>query len=253
MPKPKNTYVIVVDVSEGLGLDYSTFSVIDVTQIPYKVVATFRDNTTKPILLPTIVVSEAKKYNDAFVLVEINSIGLQVSDIIHYDLAYENLIKIQIKGKQGQQWTPGFVKKMAFGVKTSTQTKQIGCTNLKALIESDKLIIKDELIIKELTTFTADKRTYKAEEGTNDDLAMTLVNFSWLMAQKFFRESVSNDIRQVLQQEQLNVMDQDLVPFGVIDNGIDDPWDNDKLDGWIEDRMKLYPFDDLNWDPKFRL
>jgi hypothetical protein len=253
MPKPKNTYVIVVDVSEGLGLDYSTFSVIDVTQIPYKVVATFRDNTTKPILLPTIVVSEAKKYNDAFVLVEINSIGLQVSDIIHYDLAYENLIKIQIKGKQGQQWTPGFAKRMAFGVKTSTQTKQIGCTNLKALVESDKLIIKDELIIKELTTFTADKRTYKAEEGTNDDLVMTLVNFSWLMAQKFFRESVSNDIRQVLQQEQLNVMDQDLVPFGVIDNGIDDPWDNDKLDGWIEDRMKLYPFDDLNWDPKFRL
>lgn len=249
VPQPKHTYVIVVDVSEGLGLDYSTFSVIDVTQIPYKVVATFRDNNIKPILLPTMVVSEAKKFNEAFILVEINSIGLQVSDIIHYDLAYENLIKIQIKGKQGQQWTPGYAKKVAFGVKTSTQTKQIGCTNLKALVESDKLIIKDELLIKELTTFSADKKTFKAEEGSNDDMVMTLVNFSWLMAQKFFRESVQSDIRQVLQEEQMHIMDQDLVPFGAIDNGIDDVYEKD-ADGdlWIQDRKRSFVFDNFDWD-----
>jgi len=248
-PLPKHTYVIVVDVSEGLGLDYSTFSVIDVTQIPYKVVATFRDNQVKPILLPTLVVSEAKKYNEAFILVEINSIGLQVSDIIHYDMAYENLIKIQLKGKQGQQWTPGYTKKVAFGVKTSTQTKQIGCTNLKALVESDKLIIKDELLIKELTTFSADKRTFKAEEGNNDDMVMTLVNFSWLMAQKFFRESVQSDIRQVLQEEQLQIMDQDLVPFGAIDNGLDNDFEKD-ADGelWIQDRKRSFVFDNFDWD-----
>lgn len=255
MPKPNSTYVIVVDVSEGLGLDYSTFSVIDVSSLPYKVVAVFRDNQIKPILLPTMVVSEAKKYNEAFILVEINSIGLQVADIIHYDLAYENLIKIQLKGKQGQQWSPGYTKKLAFGVKTSVQTKQIGCTNLKALVESDKLVIKDELLIKELTTFSADKKTFKAEEGSHDDMVMTLVNFSWLMAQKFFRESVQSDIRQVLQEEQLHIMDQDLVPFGIIDNGLDDVFDKELSDGdiWFEDRKNRFPFDNFGWDWKTKL
>jgi len=256
MPKPNHTYAIIVDVAEGLGLDSSTYSVIDVTSIPYKQVAIFRDNQIKPILLPAQVVSMAKRYNDAFVLVEINSIGLQVADMIHYDMAYENLIKIQSKGKQGQQWTAGHKKNIAFGVKTSVQTKQIGCTNLKSMIESDKLIIKDEGTIKEFTTFAVDKRTYKAEQGSNDDLVMTLVNFAWLMAQKFFRESVSNDIRKVLQEEQLNIMDQDLVPFGIIDNGLDDPFENPRdAQGnyWMEDRQKMYPFDDFNWDWRNKL
>jgi hypothetical protein len=230
--------------------------VIDVTSIPYKQVAIFRDNQIKPILLPAQIVSMAKRYNEAFVLVEINSIGLQVADMIHYDMAYENLIKIQSKGKQGQQWTAGHKKNIAFGVKTSVQTKQIGCTNLKSMIESDKLIIKDEGTIKEFTTFAVDKRTYKAEQGSNDDLVMTLVNFAWLMAQKFFRESVSNDIRKVLQEEQLNIMDQDLIPFGIIDNGLDDPFENPRdAQGnyWMEDRQKMYPFDDFNWDWRNKL
>ena len=233
-PQKKHTYVIAVDVSEGLGQDYSTFSVIDVTELPYKVVATYKDNEVKPIFFPTIIVSEAKKYNDAFILVEINSIGLQVADIIHYDLAYDNLIKIQLKGKQGQQWTGGYSKKIAFGLKTSPQTKQIGCTNLKALIESDKLIIKDEQIINELTTFAVDKRTYKAEAGSHDDLVMTLVSFAWLMAQKFFRETVQNDVRFALEQEQANIMDLDVVPFGVIDNGLNQRIEKDGDDYWLE-------------------
>lgn len=255
-PQPDHTYVIVVDVSEGLGLDYSTFSVIDVTTLPYRVVAIFRDNQVKPILLPSLVVAEAKKYNDAFILVEINSIGLQVADIIHYDLAYENLIKIQLKGKQGQQWTPGYAKKLAFGVKTSPQTKQIGCTNLKALIESDKLIVKDELVVKEFTTFSVDKKSFKAEEGNNDDLVMTLVNFAWLMAQKFFRETVMSDIRKILQEEQLQIMDQDLVPFGIIDDGVNNT-DDSPIDAngdyWVESRKALYPFDNYSVDWRAKL
>ena len=256
MPQAGHTYTIVVDVAEGLGQDYSTYSVIDVTTIPYKQVAIFKDNQIKPILLPTQVVSMAKRYNEAFILVEINSIGLQVADMIHYDLAYENLVKIQSKGKQGQQWTAGHKKNIAFGVKTSVQTKQIGCTNLKTMVESDKLIIRDESTIKELTTFAVDKKTYKAEIGSNDDLVMTLVNFAWLMAQKFFRESMDNDIRRVLQEEQLHIMDQDLVPFGIIDNGIDDPF-NDMTDPngdiWLDDRKKLYPFDNYAYDWRTKL
>jgi hypothetical protein len=249
-PQKKRVYTLVVDVSEGLGLDYSTFSVIDVTEIPYKVVATYRDNDVKPIFFPTLIVSEAKKYNEAFILVEINSIGLQVADIIHYDLAYENLVKIQLKGKQGQQWTQGFTKKVAFGLKTSPQTKQIGCTNLKALIESDKIIIKDEAIIKELTTFAVDKRSFKAEEGSHDDLVMTLVNFSWLMAQKFFRETVKNDARFVIEQEQAELLDREFVPFGFIDDGLNDEHNLERdRDGdlWHREREELYPFDDMSW------
>jgi hypothetical protein len=247
-PDPSRTYCMTVDVAEGQGLDYSTFSIIDVSEIPYQVVATFKDNKISPFLFPTIIVQTAKIFNEAFILVEINSIGLQVADIIHYELAYENLIKIEMKGKQGQQQTPGFKKKIAFGLKQSVQTKMIGCTNLKTLVESDKLIINDESTINELMTFSADKKSFKAEEGNNDDLAMTLVNFGWLTGQKYFKENINNDIRKTLQKEILNVMDQDMVPFGIIDNGIDKPGDMDAAgDLWFEDRANLYPFDDLNW------
>ena len=250
-PKINHTYTMTVDVAEGQGLDYSTFSVIDVTEIPYRQVAVYRNNTIVPMLFPTAIVQTANMYNEAFILVEINSIGLQVSDIIHYDFAYENLIKIEVKGKQGQQQTPGFKKKIAFGLKTSSQTKIIGCTNLKTLIESDKLIVNDAQTIAELNTFSADKKSFKAEDGKNDDLAMTLVHFGWLTSQRYFRENINSDIRKVLQQEQFNLMDQDIVPIGIIDNGIDDPFD-DNLDKdlWIEERRKLYPFDDYNWSSK---
>ena len=250
-PEPNRTYCMTVDVAEGQGLDYSTFSIIDVSEIPYKLVATYRNNQISPMLFPTIIVQTARIYNEAFILVEINSIGLQVSDIIHNDFAYENLIKIETKGKQGQTQSPGFKKKIAFGLKTSKQTKMIGCTNLKTLIESDKLIVNDEQTITELTTFSADKQTFKAEEGNNDDLVMTLVHFGWLTGQRYFKENIQNDIRQALQKEILDVMDQDMVPFGIIDNGIDRPDERDAAgDLWIEDRRQIYPFDDLNWQIK---
>lgn len=250
-PEPGHTYCITVDVAEGQNLDYSAFSIIDVTSIPYRLVAKYRNNSITPLLFPTVILQAAKKYNEAFVLVEINSIGLQVADILHHELAYENLIKIEMKGKQGQQHSPGFKKKIAYGLKTTHQTKITGCANLKTLIESDKLIINDADTIMELTTFSADKKTFKAEEGNTDDLAMTLVHFGWLTGQRYFKENINNDIRQSLQQEQLNVMDQDIVPFGLIDNGLDDPFDkNIDADGdvWIADRKGRYPFDMLEYD-----
>jgi len=255
-PVSNKTYCMTVDVAEGQGLDYSTFSIFDVTQIPYVQVAKYRNNKIAPLLFPTVILQAARKYNDAFILVEINSIGLQVSDILHFELAYDNLIKIQVKGKQGQISTPGFTKKVAYGLKQSVQTKNIGCANLKALVESDKLIINDADTIMELTTFSAEKKSFKAEEGNNDDLAMTLVNFGWLTAQRYFKENINNDIRKILQEEQMNIMDTDIVPFGAIDNGIDDPWDNPvdaQGDYWIEDRKKLYPFDNFAWDWRQKL
>lgn len=206
------------------------------------------------MLFPTRILQAAKLYNDAFVLVEINSIGLQVSEILHHELAYENLIKIESKGKQGQQQSPGFKKKIAFGLKTTHQTKITGCANIKTLIEMDKLIINDAETIQELTTFSADKRTFKAEEGNTDDLAMTLVHFGWLTSQRYFKENINNDIRRALQEEQMNIMDQDIVPFGIIDDGLEEAGDVDAQGNrWFEDRKSKFPFDNFSWNWREKL
>jgi hypothetical protein len=254
-PVEGDTYVISVDVAEGQGLDYSTFSVINVSRIPFKVVAKYKNNSIRPLTYPTVIYTTARKYNDAFVLVEINSIGGQVADILHNEFAYENLIKIRpSKGKTGQQVTPGFTKQMQFGIKQSVQTKKIGCANLKNLIESDKLIVLDSDTISEFTTFSVSKQSYKAEEGKNDDLVMTLVNFAWLASQKYFRENIQSNLREVLQAEQYDIMDQDLVPFGIIDNGLNNAGERDSNgDYWFEDRQSRYPFDDMNYDWRSKL
>jgi len=250
-PEPGHTYCITVDVSEGTDNDFSTFAVIDVTQIPYKLVAKYRNNQIIPMLFPTVIFQAAMKYNEAFVLVEINSIGLQVADILHYELAYENLIKIEVKGKQGQQHTPGFKKKIAFGLKHNKQSKMIGCANLKTLVENNKLIIKDPQVISEFTTFVLDKQTYKAEQGSYDDLAMTLVNFGWLTSQRYFKENINSNIRSNLQKEQMNLMDQDITPFGIIDDGRNNGPERDQNgDWWFESRSRFDPFGDYNWEPK---
>ena len=258
-PEKGRTYTMTVDVAEGQGLDYSTFSIIDVTEMPYRQVAKYRNNKIAPLLFPTEIVKFARYYNEAFILVEINSIGLQVSDIIHHELAYENLIKIEMKGKQGQQHTPGFKKKIAYGLKTNKQTKAIGCANLKTLVESDKLIVNDYETIQELMTFSANKQSFAAEEGSNDDLAMTLVHFGWLTSQRYFKENINNDIRSALQQEQMNIMNQELAPFGIMDNGLDDPFDDPEQDArekWVVSKGNRFVFDNLEFDilsNKFKL
>jgi hypothetical protein len=253
-PIPKHTYVLTADVSEGQGLDYSSFSIFDVTEIPYRQVAKYLNNEISPMLLPAVIYSAATKYNEAFVLVEINSIGLQVADILHFELEYENLLKFQVKGKQGTQASGGFAagkNKLAFGLRITPQSKMIGCANLKTLIENDKLILNDEDTITELYSFSANKKTFMAEEGSNDDLAMTLVHFGWLTAQKLFKETVSNDIRYALQKEIAYLEDVQNVPFGFIDNGIDDPAPEADASGdrWLTvDKEGLYT--NPNWDPR---
>lgn len=249
-PIPNHTYVISVDVAEGQGLDYSCFSVIDVTQLPYRQVAKYRNNMIAPLLYPTVIYQWAREYNEAFVLVEINSIGLQVADILYNDFTYENLIRIKNVPKTGQKMTPGS-KKTNLGLKQSVQTKKVGCANLKALVESDKLVITDAETISEFTTFVINKSSYAAEPGKNDDLTMTLVNFAWLTSQSYFRDNVGQDIRQVLQKEQLNILDTEIMPMIQIDDGLRN-LDNDQYmddrEIWLEDLSRNYPLDDLNYD-----
>ncbi len=215
-------YVITVDVARGQGIDYSAFTVFDITEIPYKIVAKYRSNLVAPLVFPNIINIIGKKYNDAYILIEVNDIGSQVSDVLHHDLEYENLFSTAWYGRHGQQLS-GFVggkRDSQFGVRTTKSMKKIGCSNLKALIEDDKLLIPDYDIISELTTFVSSADSFSAEEGANDDLVMTLVLFAWLVDQQYFKELSNQNIRDNLYKNQLSELDDLTTPFGIIDNGL---------------------------------
>ena len=225
-------YIVTVDVARGVGKDYSAFIVADITEFPYRVVATYRDNQVKPMLFPSIISDVGKAYNNAYVLCEVNDIGDQVASILFYDLEYENLLMVAMRGRAGQIVGSGFSGvKTQLGVKMSTTTKKIGCSNLKTLIEEDKLTFCDYNIISELTTFISKKQSFEAEDGCNDDLAMCLVIFSWLVAQDYFKEMTDSDVRKRIYEEQKNAIEQDMAPFGFVSDGLWDEEDTIDSDG----------------------
>ena len=222
-PKEDHNYLITVDVARGIGNDYSAFVVFDITNFPYKVVAKYKNNEIKPMLFPAIINEVAKAYNNSWLLIEVNDIGDQVANILHFDLEYDNILMCAMKGRAGQVAGSGFSgKKSQLGVRTTSSVKKLGCSNLKLLIEDDKLFITDYDIISELTTFAQRHNSFEAEEGCNDDLVMCLVIFSWLVAQEYFKEMTDNDIRKRLYEEQKNQIEQDMSPFGFISDGLDD-------------------------------
>ena len=222
-PEKDHNYIITVDVARGLGNDYSAFLVFDVTQFPYKVVAKYRNNEIKPMLFPNIILDVAKGYNNSYILVEVNDIGDQVASILQYDLEYENLLMASMRGRNGQIVGQGFSgKKTQLGVRTTSAVKKLGCSNLKTLIEDHKLLTCDYEIISELTTFAQKHNSFEAEEGSNDDLAMCLVLFAWLVQQEYFKEMTDNDIRKRIYEEQKNQIEQDMAPFGFINTGLED-------------------------------
>ena len=236
-PIPKHDYIITVDVARGIQKDYSAFIVFDTTSIPYKVVARYRNNTIKPMLFPNIIHEVAQGYNDAYILCEVNDIGDQVASILNFDLEYENILMCSMRGRAGQIVGTGFSgKKTQLGVKMSVTTKKVGCSNLKTLIEDDKLLLSDYETIAELTTFIQRKQSFEAEEGCNDDLAMCLVIFSWLVVQDYFKEMTDNDVRKRMYDEQKNQIEQDMAPFGFVSDGLDDM--NDQVDS-NGDRWKV--------------
>ena len=220
-PVKNHTYALVADTAQGKGVDFSAFSVFDVSEMPYKQVAVYRDNQISPMLYPNVIYNVGNKYNSAHVLVEVNDIGSQVADTLHYDLEYENIMIITMRGRAGQQIGGGFAKNIQLGLRTSKQIKRIGCATLKDLIEQDQLIIPDFNTIKELTTFALQNNTYQAEEGSHDDLAMTLVIFGWLVQQRYFKEMTNMDIRKKMWEEQMDTLEQDMLPFGIIDDGME--------------------------------
>ena len=247
--KEEHNYIISVDVARGIGNDYSAFIVFDTTTLPYKMVARYRNNEIKPIVLPNIIVDVAKNYNNAYILCEVNDIGGQVADIIQFDLEYENLLMVAMRGRAGQQLGQGFSgKKTQLGVKMSTAVKQVGCSNLKALLEEDKLLIPDYDTIAELTTFIQKGQSFAAEEGCNDDLAMCLVIFAWMAMQQYFKEMHDNDVRQRIYDDQREAIEQDMSPFGFVDDGMEDEYFADAQG----DMWKVAEYGDKSYMWEFR-
>jgi len=222
-PIKDKTYVITVDVARGVLKDYSAFVVLDVSQMPYRVVAKYKNNDIKPLVFPSIIDRVGKAYNKAHVLVETNDLGQQIAEALNFELEYDNLLMTTNRGRAGQILGAMFSGRgSGFGVKMTKQIKKIGCANIKTLIESDKVQIQDFNIIEEMSTFVRRGQSWQADEGNNDDLMMCLVIFGWLSNQPFFKEMTDTNARQMLYEEQQNLIEQDMAPFGFVDDGIPD-------------------------------
>ncbi len=217
-------YAIVCDTSRGIGLDYSAFVVMDITQMPYRTVAKYRNNTVSPLLYPSVIYNTGAAYNNALVLIEINDNGQQVASILHDELAYDNVVMVAKDKKFGQSITGGYSPmgiETQQGVKTSKTVKRLGCTILKNLIENNKLQVTDAEIISECSTFVLDKDTYAAEEGCNDDLMMCLVLFAWMINQEYFKTLSDSSLRLKLYEEQMRLLEEEVSPFGLKVDGTD--------------------------------
>jgi len=250
-PQKDRDYIITVDTARGIDHDYSAFVIFDISEFPYKTVARYKNNEIKPMLFPNIILEMAKAYNQAYVLVEVNDIGEQVATILQYDLEYENMLMCAMRGRAGQQVGTGFSgKKTQMGVRMTAAVKKTGCSNLKALVEEDKLITSDYDIIAELTTFIQKKQSWEAEDGCHDDLAMCLVIFAWLVAQDYFREMTDNDVRKRIYEDQKDQIEQDMAPFGFISDGLDDETFVEGGDRWTVDKEMSSTYGDMSymWD-----
>ena len=219
-PDKDKNYVCTVDVARGTIKDYSAFIIFDVTQIPYRVVCTYKNNEVKPFVFPSIIEKTCKGFNNADVLVEVNDLGQQISDTMQYELEYENMLMTTQRGRAGQVLGAGFSGRgTSIGVRMTKQIKKIGCSAFKTLIESDKIIINDFNIIEEMSTFSRRGNSWMAEDGCNDDLVMCLVIFGWLSNQEYFKEMTDSNIRAQIYEEQAHLVEQDMAPFGFIDDG----------------------------------
>jgi hypothetical protein len=235
-------YTIICDVSRGKGLDYSAFQVIDVTKMPYQQVCVYRNNAITPIDYADVIHRTAKAYNDAAVLVEINDIGEQISNSLHFDFGYENILYTENAGRSGKQVTSGFSGRTADkGIRTTKIVKSVGCSMMKLLIEQNQLIINDFHTINELSTFSKKGNSYEAEPGKHDDLVMCLVLFAWLSEQQYFKDYTNINTLVSLREKNEEEMDQDLAPFGFIDDG--------RGDDFVDESEKLVP-DSWMWNSR---
>lgn len=215
-PIEGHQYVISADVSHGKGLDYSAFSVIDITEYPFKQVAVYHTNDISPLIYPNVLNRVGITYNTAYILVENNDVGQEVVDLLNYDLEYENILS----PKTTSGWAASGRYKL--GMRTTKSTKALGCSTLKDLVEMNKLIIQDMNTVVEMSGFIAKGKSYEADTGYFDDIVMGLVNFSWFSATELFKDITNVDIRKNMFSKQILDLEQDMLPSLIIDSGVVD-------------------------------
>ena len=220
-PVKDGVYFCVVDTARGVGIDASAFVVIDVASVPYEVVACYKNNIIDPLIYPEVIHNVVKNYNEAYTLVEINDNGQQIADILHHDYEYDNIVFTSVKGRAGQVIGGGFSSSVQRGVRTTKQVKRIGCSNAKTMIEKDKIKLHDFNLINELSTFIQKGTSYEADMGSHDDLIMCIVLFSWATNQEFFKDLTDTDFRKKLMEDRDRMINDDVLPFGFIDDGSD--------------------------------
>ena len=218
-----HVYFLLVDTARGVNKDASAIIALDVTETPATVVAVYQDNEISPFNFPQVIAQFHRKYNNAYMLVESNDIGMSVVETLHNDMELENVLMSAARGRAGQVLSTGFGSGgQYFGVKTTKQVKRTGCLNLKTLIEGDQLVINDYRILEELTHFVQKAESWEAEGGNHDDLVMCLVLFGWLSIQDYYKEISSTDVRKVLQAGQQKFIEEEVLPFGFLNNGLED-------------------------------
>jgi hypothetical protein len=219
-PQKGHTYTMVADTAKGVGGDYSAFTVVDITRVPYTIVAKYRNNNISPMLYPNVIYKIANTYNQAYVLMEINS-SEQVAHILYQDLEYENILFVN-RSNKGQIISGGFggSGSTAYGVQTDKKVKRVGCLTLKSLIEEKKLLITDADTISEISTFIEKRGSFEADDGYHDDLVMTLVMFAWLASTRYFKEINNVDLRKALYEAKMQQIEDEMMPFGIVDNGL---------------------------------
>lgn len=220
-PIKDHDYVMTVDVSKGRGQDYSTFTLIDISVRPFAQVAVYRNNTISPLLFPNVIYKYAKPYNDAYVVVESNDQGAVVCNGLYHDLEYEN---VHVESS---------VKANAIGIEINRKTKRLGCSAIKDILETKRLTINDDSTILEISTFEAKGQSYEASDGNHDDLMMNLVLFGYFVSTQYFSDMTDINLKQMMFEQKMQEIENDVVPFGFIDDGSaaiqqienqDDPW-----------------------------
>ena len=221
-PVKNHDYVMMVDVSKGRGQDYSTFNLIDISVRPFTQVAVYRNNTISPILFPNIIYKYAKVYNEAYIVVESNDAGQVVCNGLYHDFEYENL------------HTESTVKASALGVMMNRKVKRLGCSAAKDLLETNKLKIVDENTILEASTFIAKGQSYEASDGNHDDLMMNLVLFGYFASTQYFGDMTDINLKDMLFKQRMKEIEEDVVPFGFIDDASDYVPEDEKPEWYIE-------------------
>lgn len=210
-PQRGHTYVMTVDVSRGRDLDFSAFIVFDVTEIPYKVVCTLKNNEISVMRFPIIIGQIAKAYNTASVLIENNDLGESVCNDLWFNQEYSEVL-----------WTKNgkisAAKDATIGIKTSKPVKTRGCGAIKEIIEKNELVVNDFRIIEELGIYVQNNRgTYEAQDThINDDLCSCLFLFGYFTLTDYFKDLTNTNVSKKIMQRYEEQMEDSVVPFGFI-------------------------------------